>query len=65
MRQCARRLALIAGLVAALLAVACGEAMAQVSRIYEFGADATELFPRRVTGKATRPPSSSSGRGRR
>jgi hypothetical protein len=56
MRQCARRPALIAGLVTALLAIACGEALAQKSRLYEFGPDAVELLPRRPAERTTRPP---------
>lgn len=49
MRHGSRRPALAASLTAALLSIAGAEATAQMSRIYEFGPDATELAP-------TRPP---------
>ena len=55
MRHHPCRPALVVSMTAALLAIACVEATAQRSRLYEFGPDAPELSPLRPAVR-TRPP---------
>ena len=52
MRHRPRRPALVVSLTAALLAIACAEATAQRSRLYEFGPDAVELAASRPAVRA-------------
>ena len=52
MRHCLRRPALVVSMAAVLLAIACAEATAQRSRLYEFGPDAAELAPARPAVRA-------------